>query len=142
VRKGPNPLPRTLNGAIFNPLEADSLNDSGPKTKPLMSHRLPDPFHCDPRNWKLGVFYFCRADHRIVVPKRLKGLGWTLNFARPLALPFFGFLIALVLGALELARSFGAGGDARFALKILITLGVIALCYRLSHPAVKTPPKP
>ena len=40
-----------------------------------------------PRNWKLGVFYFCPADPRVIVPKSVRGLGWTLNFARPLAFP-------------------------------------------------------
>ncbi|MCE9610765.1 MAG: DUF5808 domain-containing protein [Chthoniobacter sp.] len=99
-----------------------------------MSNHALDHFRCDPTNWKLGIFYFCRADQRMIVPKRIRGLGWTLNFARPLAVPFLGFLVALVLGVLELARSFGAGGDARFAIKLLLALGIIALCYRLSNP--------
>ena len=99
-----------------------------------MSHRHLDHFHSDPANWKLGIFYFCRADPRMVVAKRIRGLGWTLNFARPLAVPFFVFLLALVFGILELTRSFGAGGDARFAVKLLLALGLIALCYRLSNP--------
>ncbi len=102
-----------------------------------MSHHSLDRFHSDPANWKLWFFYYCRADQRIIVPKRIRGLGWTLNFARPLAVPFLGFIIALALGILELARSFGAGGDARFAIKMLLVLGIIALCYRLSKPKTK-----
>ncbi len=65
-----------------------------------MSHHSLDRFHADPANWKLGFFYFCRADQRMIVPKRFRSFGWTLNLARPLAVPFLGFIIALVLGIL------------------------------------------
>jgi uncharacterized membrane protein len=34
----------------------------------------------DPTNYKWGIFYFNRKDRRIVVPKRIGGMGWTLNF--------------------------------------------------------------
>ena len=34
----------------------------------------------DPMNYKWGIFYFNRKDSRIVVPKRARGMGWTLNF--------------------------------------------------------------
>lgn len=36
----------------------------------------------DPANYKAGIFYFNRNDSRIVVPKRNKMMGWTLNFAK------------------------------------------------------------
>ena len=100
-----------------------------------MSLPLRDLNHCNPGNWKLGIFYFCRADPRMMVPKRMRGLGWTLNFARPLAVPWLFFLIALVLGLLELLRSLRGDGDARFALQLLAALGLLALCYRLFRPA-------
>jgi len=35
----------------------------------------------DPTNYKAGIFYFNRKDRRILVPKRIMGMGWTLNFA-------------------------------------------------------------
>jgi uncharacterized membrane protein len=34
----------------------------------------------DPMNYKLGIFYFNRKDSRIVVPKRIRWMGWTMNF--------------------------------------------------------------
>lgn len=94
-----------------------------------MSRNLRDLSHCNPGNWKLGVFYFCREDSRILVPKRIRGLGWTVNLARPLAIPFFLFGLAFLLGIFELIKSFGNGGDALFAMKVLGGLGFIALCY-------------
>ncbi len=35
-------------------------------------------------NWKYGVFYFNRNDHRLIVPKKIESLGRTLNFANPI----------------------------------------------------------
>jgi len=35
----------------------------------------------NPENYKWGIFYFNRKDHRILVPKRINMMGWTLNFA-------------------------------------------------------------
>ncbi len=35
----------------------------------------------DPVNYKWGIFYFNPKDRRIVVPKRSRVMGWTLNFA-------------------------------------------------------------
>jgi hypothetical protein len=99
-----------------------------------MSTSAFDRHYFDSNNWKLGFIYFCRADQRIFVPKLIGGLGWTLNFARPLAVPSLGFILAVVYGVVELSRSLGTGGDARFASKLLLALGLIALCYRLSIP--------
>jgi hypothetical protein len=95
-------------------------------------HRL-DQFHSDPANWKYGIFYFCRADPRIIVPKRIIGLGWTLNFARPMAVPFVLLLLAVIWGVLELLRHLGASAEVRLCAKICLATGVIALCYYLAH---------
>ena len=39
----------------------------------------------DPANWRLLVFYVARRDPRVIVPKRFgHGVGYTLNFGRPL----------------------------------------------------------
>ena len=37
----------------------------------------------EPNDWKWGIFYYNPNDPRIFVPKRIKWLGWTLNFAQP-----------------------------------------------------------
>ena len=39
----------------------------------------------DPDNYKWGIFYYNREDLRGIVPKRNKWMGYTLNFAQPLA---------------------------------------------------------
>jgi len=37
----------------------------------------------DKNNWRWGAIYYCKNDPRLVVPKRIKWTGWTMNFAYP-----------------------------------------------------------
>ena len=37
----------------------------------------------DPENYRWGIFYFNPRDPRIILPKRIRAMGWTLNFANP-----------------------------------------------------------
>jgi len=46
--------------------------------------------------WK-GPFYFNRKDPRIMVPKRISSLGWTINFASPYAYIFLVALAAIII---------------------------------------------
>ncbi|QJE94228.1 DUF5808 domain-containing protein [Luteolibacter luteus] len=58
-----------------------------------------DEIHRSPGSWFLGVIYFAPRDPRLLVRKRIGSLGWTLNFARPLAIPFLvASIAALWLG--------------------------------------------
>jgi uncharacterized membrane protein len=102
-----------------------------------MTHADLARFHSDPANWKLGIFYFCRSDRRIIVPKRIKGLGWTVNLARPMAVPCFLSIIALVWGILALARFMGAAGETYLVIKLILAAGIIVLCYRLAHRSAR-----
>ena len=49
-----------------------------------------------PENWKWGIFYFNRNDFRFIVPKRVKPLGWTLNFAHPISYIILILIFAFV----------------------------------------------
>ena len=102
--------------------------------------RAPDPEQArldactrDPANWRLFFLYFCRADPRIVVPRRISGLGWTLNFARPLALPFLAALVAFVLGLTRIAELLGAGGKGLLAITIALLVVIIGACHRMAQ---------
>jgi uncharacterized membrane protein len=37
----------------------------------------------NPAFYKWGIFYYNPKDDRILVPKRVKAMGWTFNFAKP-----------------------------------------------------------
>ncbi len=54
-------------------------------------------WHANPANWKWGVFYYNKEDKRVLSPKRIKYLGWTINFANPYAIIVLLAIAALVL---------------------------------------------
>lgn len=37
----------------------------------------------NPEKYKWGVFYYNAEDPRVIVPKNIQLMGWTLNFAQP-----------------------------------------------------------
>lgn len=41
--------------------------------------------HEKPENWVWGLFYVNRNDFRFIVPKQNQMMGWTFNFAHPIA---------------------------------------------------------
>lgn len=67
-----------------------------------MENQEPDEFtkyqwSNDPDNWIWGIFYFNKQDNRILLPKRIPILGWTLNFAHPVSVIVFGILILSIM---------------------------------------------
>ena len=50
----------------------------------------------DPQNRMWGAYY-CKADPRVIVPKRFKWMGWTINAARPSAIPVVLLTLAILL---------------------------------------------
>jgi uncharacterized membrane protein len=65
----------------------------------------------DPAVWRLNRLYFNPGDPALFVPTR-KGLGWTLNFGRPVAIAFLAITLTM-----------GVGGPYLFARFVLRGLG-------------------
>jgi Family of unknown function (DUF5808) len=57
----------------------------------------------DPANWKLGVIYYCEDDPRVIVSKRFRWSGYTVNFAHSHALLVLLAMIAAILAPFSLA---------------------------------------
>nr|MBC7612246.1 hypothetical protein [Pseudopedobacter sp.] len=49
----------------------------------MNQHEFKNEDYLDPKYWILGIFYFNKNDKRIFPPKRIKQMGWTVNFANP-----------------------------------------------------------
>ena len=49
-----------------------------------------------PGNWRL--VYRCLEDPRVVVPRRRRWMGWTINFAHPLAWPVLLLSVLIAVG--------------------------------------------
>ena len=90
--------------------------------------------HADPDNWHLVFFYICPADPRIVVKKRIGAMGWTLNFARPLAIPFLVILVAASYGVMRISDMLALGDTGYWIAVVLLILGIVSLCGWLSNP--------
>lgn len=94
-----------------------------------------DPLWADPANWRFGVIYFCRQDPRIIVPKRLKAMGWTINFARPMALPVLALMIGIFAGTMAVAEGLAWGVGARVLLALCLLVLLLKVSAYLSRPA-------
>ncbi len=64
----------------------------------------PDPRQSDPANWSAFGIYSCKSDPRLVVPKRRRAFGWTINVGHRLAVPT---LAAILVSAIALPRLLG-----------------------------------
>jgi hypothetical protein len=89
----------------------------------------------DPSNYKWGVYY-CKADPRVIVPKRWKWMGWTINAARPGAIPVVLLLVALCLAIpLFIVKAKGGGTGVLFAAE---AAGITVLCLISSYLSSRT----
>ena len=46
--------------------------------------------------YKFGIFYYDPNDKRVFVLKRIKYLGWTLNFANPISYVIMAIIIVII----------------------------------------------
>ena len=85
----------------------------------------------DRRNHRWG-FYCCRADPRVIVPRGRRWMGWTMNAARPAAVPVVLLLVGMIVGPWWILEARGAGPGVRFAVGALSIAGVCRVCAWLS----------
>ena len=109
-------------------VEAASQTASNP-AKPDLAR-----FTSDPANWRLFFIYFCRDDPRLIVPKRLGGLGWTINFARPAAVMLLMGLCAVLWAVLEILQQSRASLKAITSASLGMLVPLVVLCQKLSNP--------
>lgn len=58
----------------------------------------------DPENWIWGFLYYNPKDSRLFPPKRIKELGWTINFANPNSVFLVIIIIAILIIISEQAK--------------------------------------
>jgi hypothetical protein len=86
----------------------------------------------DPQNQKWSVFYCCKADPRLIVPKRLKWMGWTVNVAHPRAILVSLLLITIVAVPMSIVAANGAGNRTVFITAAATISLVCLICAYLS----------
>lgn len=53
-------------------------------------------WHKDPNNWIWGLFYYNKSDSRLLPPKRIAAMGWTVNFANPRSILLLAGILVFV----------------------------------------------
>ena len=83
-------------------------------------------------NWKWNIFYYCKADPRVIVP-RLTKLGWTINFASPLAFPALAAIPLFLFAPFYVLEQLGIDvGGYDWPLLFVITFIMGLICARLA----------
>lgn len=61
------------------------------------SQETKEKWNQDPNNWIWGIFYYNKEDKRLMPPKRIPFMGWTVNFANSNSVLLFIFIMLLVI---------------------------------------------
>jgi uncharacterized membrane protein len=56
---------------------------------------MEEPNLYDPEFYKFGMFYYNKANPKVLVPKRNPGFGYTFNFANKWSYVFVAIILAL-----------------------------------------------
>ena len=87
----------------------------------------------DPRNYKWRLIYFCKEDPRVIVPRRIKWMGWTLNFARPSAIPTLVLIVAFLVIPLRMVE-----GQGVVTVRLTVAAEILALCLVCAYLSSRT----
>jgi uncharacterized membrane protein len=90
----------------------------------------------DPANWRRGMAYYCKADPRVIVPKRNPWGGWTVNFAHPQAWTVIAGSVVIAAGPVVALLVLGVTDPRVYWAAIVGSIAVlIAVSYELSGRA-------
>lgn len=84
---------REKSNAVSKNIMLDIENTKTEKTEA----EILKEWHENPSNWKWGIFYYNKNDKRIFSRKRIRWMGWTLNFANPKSIWFIIVIIFLFI---------------------------------------------
>ena len=91
-------------------------------------------FWRDPENWKYGI-YRCPADPRVIVPKRIKWMGWTVNFAHGFAWSALILILALIAGPLAILAAAGYENTPVWFAAVVADVALVCLaCWYFASP--------
>ena len=93
-----------------------------------------EAFWQDSANWKWGI-YRCPADPRVIVPKRAKLMGWTINFSHRHAWTTLALIIALMTGPLAVLASAGQVNSPTWFAAVIAEVVLLCLgCWYYASP--------
>jgi hypothetical protein len=103
--------------------------------KPNVTRESLEQLWRDPANWKLGLFYICKDDPRVIVPKRQKWRGWTINLAHRRAVPFFILVLLVICLPLYFVALAGLVGTWIWWTMLIVTMAIVSFaCWYWASP--------
>ena len=93
-----------------------------------MTREERDRVWADPRNW--NIVYRCASDPRVIVPRRRRWMGWTVNYAHPLAWPVSLGCVAIVVAPVLILLRLGIYSGP---LLLAVVAGIVAILVGLAH---------
>jgi hypothetical protein len=81
----------------------------------------------EPKNWKWGLVYICKDDPRVIVPKKPKWAGRTLNFAHRKA--FLVLFFTILTAAMPFALRGYIGSSVWGIFYCCFMLGIVIFYY-------------
>jgi protein-S-isoprenylcysteine O-methyltransferase Ste14 len=98
-----------------------------------METKSSNPYQCS-GCWYLSIIYFNPEDPRIIVNKKSR-LGWTMNLARPLAIPVLILQIAFILAPFKALEYFGIEpGGYHIITGLVVFISLIIFWTWMSNP--------
>ena len=61
------------------------------------SQETKERWNQDPENWIWEIFYYNKEDKRLMPPKRIPFMGWTVNFANRNSVFLFVFIMLIII---------------------------------------------
>ena len=116
------------------PLEWNRASSLGSDITKAMKLSELNEIHASPASWKAGFFYYAPGDPRLVVRKRLASLGWTLNFARPMALPFLLGTVGMFLAGIYGLASADLSNEVKWAVSAGLLMALILAWSWMANP--------
>ena len=93
-----------------------------------MTREELDRIWANPSNW--SIVYRCAEDPRVIVPRRLRWMGWTINFDHPLAWLVALLSVAIAVGPFLILLQVGI---VSAPLLISVLVASILLLVAVSH---------
>jgi hypothetical protein len=87
----------------------------------------------DKSNWRFYFIYCCREDPRLIVPRRIKWFGWTVNFAHLRAVGLLALVCVVVCLPFFIESKLSVATPVVLIVTMVIVIvGIVVLCAYMS----------
>jgi len=105
----------------------------------MMSLEELDRLWADEGNWTVLGLYRCRQDPRIIVPKKIRGLGWTFNIAHAGTIKGMSiFVLMIILAIVPPLFVCWSGLDDLLSIAGSVIVSIVLLCAAGHYFATRT----